>query len=179
MERLIAVRAADDVPDAWRETPIERLLACQNLGAPLDPCDRPELLIGMCMDYRKHLRIPENFAYILRSGGGNLRPSAFKVSFAIAVGGVRAIALIGHDRCGMVNLTSKEDAFVDGLVDVGWDREEARDHFRAFAPHFEIGDEIGFLVSEAARLRRRYPKVLVAPLLYRLDDDRLYLVREA
>lgn len=178
MERLIPVRTYDDVPPELRGTPAGRLLACHNLGAPLDPCDRPEILIGMCMDYRKHLRIPENFAYILRSGGGNLRPSAFKVSFAIAVGGVRAIALIGHDRCGMVNLPAKEDAFVEGLVDVGWEREEAREHFQEFAPRFEIGDEIGFLITEAARLRRRYPRVLVNPFLYRLDDDRLYVVRE-
>jgi len=178
VERWSAVRAPDDVFPAYRGTPIERLLLYHNQQRPLERCDRPQILIGMCMDYRKHLRIPEDFAYILRSGGANLRPSEFKVSFAIAVGGVRAIALIGHDQCGMVDLTSKEEVFVQGLVDVGWDAEKARGHFRAFAPHFEIGDEIGFLREEAVRLRGRYPKVVVAPLLYRLDDDLLYLVRE-
>ncbi len=178
MERLTAVRTQEEIPEHLRRTPFERLLACHNLGAPLTPCERPEVLIGMCMDYRKHLRIPENFAYILRSGGANLRPSEFKVSFAIAVGGVRAIALIGHDGCGMVDLASKEEAFVEGLVDVGWERDRAHGHFRAFAPHFEIGDEIGFLATETARLRARYPKVSVAPFLYRLDDDLLYGVRE-
>lgn len=178
MERLAAVRAAEDVFPALRGTPVEKLLAYHNLAEPLEPCAAPQLLIGMCMDYRKSLRIPEDFAYILRSGGGNLRPSEFKVSFAVAVGGVRAIALIGHDHCGMTDLAAKEETFVEGLVDVGWERAEARDHFRSFAPHFEIGDAIAFLVSEASRLRRRYPRVLVAPLFYRLDDDRLYIVRE-
>ena len=178
MERLVPVDQAEDVFPAWRETPIERLLAFHNLAAPLVRGERPELLIGMCMDYRKALRIPEDFAYILRAGGANLRPSEFKVSFAIAIGGVRAIALIGHDGCGMVNLASREESFVEGLVDVGWGREEARNHFRHFAPLFEIGDEVGFLVGEAARLRSRYPRVVVAPLLYRIDDDRLYQIHE-
>jgi carbonic anhydrase len=178
MERLVAVRQLEDIFPVWRETPIERLLALQNLGAPLETPDKPELLIGMCMDYRKTLRIPDDYAYVLRAGGANLRPSEFKVSFAIAIGGVRAIALIGHDGCGMVNLAAREDAFVQGLVDAGWDRESALDHFRGFAPHFEIGDEIDFVVEEAGRLRRRYPRVVVAPLFYRLDDDLLYQIRE-
>ncbi len=59
------------------------------------------------MDNRKQLNIPNNFAYILRTGGGNLRYSEFKISYAIAVGGVKALALIGHNRCGMVNLMNK------------------------------------------------------------------------
>jgi carbonic anhydrase len=174
----VPVRELDEIFPAWRQTPIERLLALHNLGASLEVPEKPELLIGMCMDYRKTLRIPDDYAYVLRAGGANLRPSEFKVSFAIAIGGVRAIALIGHDGCGMVNIAAREDAFVQGLVDVGWDRESALAHFRGFAPHFEIGDEIDFVAEEADRLRRRYPRVLVAPLFYRLDDDLLYQIRE-
>lgn len=176
MEQLVPVHTLDDVLPEYRGTPLERLFAYHNLDAPLPACDQPELLIGMCMDYRKRLHIPDDFAYILRAGGANLRTLEFKVSFAIAIGGVRAIALIAHDGCGMVNLVSRENAFVEGLVDVGWNRDDARDHFRGFAPHFEIGDELDFVVEEAQRLRRRYPKVLVAPLMYGLDDDRLYQI---
>lgn len=178
MRRLAPVTTLDHVPPAYRDTPIERLLAYHNLEAPFHSYSTADLLIGMCMDHRKMLRIPENFAYVLRAGGANLRPSEFKVSFAIAIGGVRAIALIGHDGCGMVDLTSKERDFIDGLVEVGWDREAAEDHFRHLAPHFEIGNEIDFVIAEAQRLRRRYPRVVVAPLLYRLEDNLLYLVRE-
>ena len=46
------------------------------------------LLVGMCMDNRRHVYIPDNFAFIIRSGGANLRCSEFKVSYAIAVGQV-------------------------------------------------------------------------------------------
>jgi len=96
MERLIPVTVEPDILPAYRKTPIETLLAYQNLNRPHGVHDKAELLIGMCMDNRKHLRVPENFAYILRSGGGNLRYSEFKVSYAVAIGGISAIALLAH-----------------------------------------------------------------------------------
>ena len=44
--------------------------------------------------------------------------------------------------------------FIDGLVEhAGWDREFAEQHFTQFAPMFEIGNEIDFLLTEAKRLR--------------------------
>ena len=33
-----------------------------------------------------------------------------------------------------------------------------------------------FVLSEAKRLRLRYPKIQVAPLLYRVEDNLLYLI---
>ena len=32
--------------------------------------------------------------------------------------------------------------------------------------------------SRPKRLRLRYPKIMVAPLLYKVEDTRLYLIRE-
>jgi carbonic anhydrase len=130
------------------------------------------------MDHRKQLRIPDQFAYILRAGGANLRPSEFKVSYAIAVGGVRDIALIAHTQCGMSGLAARRDAFVAGLVDVGWRREDAEGYFERHAPEFEIGNEIDFVIAEAARLGARYPGVLVTPLIFRVEDSRLYVVAD-
>lgn len=176
---LRPVESEKDIPAHLRGTPLGELLQYHNLGRELIPVDAPRLLIGMCMDNRKHLRIPDNFSYILRAGGANLRPSEFKVSYAIAVGGVRAIAIIGHNNCGMVNLMSRSQQFIDGLVNgAGWDRQQAEDHFFHFAPLFEIGSEIDFTRSEAKRLRRRYPGLLVAPMLYKVEDNRLYLLSE-
>jgi carbonic anhydrase len=155
------------------------LLEYNNLGRPFETYTRAELLVGMCMDHRKHLTIPDNFAYIIRAGGANLRYSEFKVSYAIAVGGVSCIALIGHNNCGMVNLASRKELFIDNLVhNAGWEREQAAEHFMSFAPLFEIGNEIDFVLTEAVRLRHRYPKVLVAPMLYLVEDNRLYLLKE-
>jgi carbonic anhydrase len=131
------------------------------------------------MDNRKHLHIPDNFAFIIRSGGANLRYSEFKVSYAVAVGDVSCIALIGHNQCGMVNLINRKEQFIRGLVkNAGWQTEAAEDHFDRFAPMFEIGSEVEFVLSEVKRLRLRYPKILVAPFLYRVEDNRLYLIQE-
>jgi carbonic anhydrase len=179
MNRLRTISAVDDIPAGYHRTPIGLLLEYHNLERPFEPYTRAQLLIGMCMDNRKHLRIPDNFAYIIRAGGANLRYSEFKVSYAIGVGGVRTIALLGHSQCGMVNLAGRRTALVQGLVEnAGWSPEQADEHFLHYAPLFEIGNEIDFVLSEAARLRLRYPKVQVAPLLYRVEDNRLYIIDE-
>src|SRR3990170_5963416 len=179
MNRLVAISAPEAIFPAYRDTPIGLLLEYHNLSRPLDEYAKAELLIGMCMDNRKHLRIPDNFAFIIRAGGANLRYSEFKVSYAIAIGDIQHIALIGHNNCGMVNLISRKDQFINGLVNkAGWDREWAEEHFMHFAPIFEIGNEIDFVISEAKRLRLRYPKITVAPMHYKVDDNRLYLINE-
>lgn len=179
MERLVKVTKEEDIFQQYKGTPIGLLLQYHNLGREYDSYTKAQLLVGMCMDNRKHLRIPDNFSYIIRSGGGNLRYSEFKVSYAISVGGVKAIALIAHNNCGMVNLMSKKEQFIEGLVENGgWNREWAEEHFKSFAPMFEIGNEIDFVITEANRIRQRYPKVLVAPLFYNVNDNMLYLINE-
>lgn len=180
MNRLIQVSSIADIFPLYQNSPIGLLLEYHNLNRPLASYAKAQLLIGMCMDNRKHLRIPDNFAYIIRAGGANLRYSEFQVSYAISVGEVRAIALIGHNQCGMVNLMSKKDLFIQGLVErAGWEREWAEEHFMHFAPMFEIGNEVDFVLSEAKRLRLRYPRIQIAPLLYRVEDNLLYLIRES
>ena len=179
MESLQPVLKEDDIYPRYRATAVGDLLRYHNLGAELDAHTQARLLIGMCMDNRKHLRIPDNFAYIIRAGGANLRYSEFKVSYAIAVGGVKTIALIGHTNCGMVNLMARKQAFIEGLVEnAGWSEDAAEEHFFQFAPMFEIGNALAFVSSEARRLRQRYPRVLVAPLMYKVEDNRLYLLKE-
>jgi carbonic anhydrase len=179
VNNLIPITSRNSIPAQYRNTAIELLLEYHNLGRPYETYSAAQLLIGMCMDNRKHLHIPDNFAFIIRSGGANLRYSEFKVSYAIAVGGVRAIALIGHTQCGMVNLIARKEQFVRGLVDgAGWLPEAAEEHFFHFAPMFEIGNELDFVLSEVKRLRLRYPRIPVAPMLYRVEDNKLYLIEE-
>lgn len=179
MERLCVVEKAADIPAQYRGTAIADMLEYHNLDRPYQTYTNSQLLIGMCMDNRKHLHIPDNFAYIIRSGGANLRYSEFKVSYAIGVGGVRCIALVGHDQCGMVNLVARRQLFVNGLVEhAGWTTQAAEEHFNTFAPMFELTNEVDFVLSEVQRLRARYPAVIVAPMIYRMEDNRLYMIRE-
>ncbi|MEI7802654.1 MAG: carbonic anhydrase [Bacteroidota bacterium] len=179
MSQLLTIKSAEDILPQYRNTPIGDLLEFHNLNREFDNYQNAKLLIGMCMDNRKHLHMPDNFAFIIRSAGANMRYSEFKVSFAISVGGVRHIALIGHNHCGMVNLISRKAEFIKGLVEAaGWDKEQAEDHFEHYAPMFEIGNETDFIMSETKRLRLRYPHIQIAPMIYLVEDNKLYLIQE-
>lgn len=179
MERLISVKCVGDIPPEYLHTPIEHLFKYHNLNYQFNSYAEAQMLVGMCMDNRKYLHIPDNFAFIIRTGGANLRYSEFKVSYSIAVGGISTICLIAHNNCGMVNLIARKEQFTAGLTErAGWDRSAAEEHFHQFAPMFEIGNEIDFVVSESQRLRARYPKVRVVPLYYKIEDNLLYLIRE-
>jgi carbonic anhydrase len=175
MTSLIPVENAGDILPKYRGTPVERLLRYHNLAeSPPSSTGKPEILIGMCMDHRKDLTIPNEFAYVLRAAGGNLRDSEFEISYAVAVGGISTIALLGHTDCGMAHVTEKREAFVRGLVERGgWDQAAASAHFSKYASDYEIGDPVQFVVAEAARLGRAYPRIMFATLMYRVEDDRL------
>lgn len=177
MHRLLSIQKKEDIPKEFRDTPIGDLLLYHNADRPHQEYKQAKLLVGMCMDNRKHLHIPDNFAYIIRAGGANLRYSEFKVSYAIAVGGIEHIALMGHTQCGMVNLMSRKKQFIEGLQNrAGWDQQMAEDHFMHYSPMFEIGNEIDFILSETERLSLRYPKIKVAPLLYKVEDNLIYWI---
>ncbi|MFH1707605.1 MAG: carbonic anhydrase [Planctomycetota bacterium] len=177
---LISVSREADILPQWRDTPVGELLRYHNLREPHREYRRAEILIGMCMDNRNMLRIPDNFAYIIRAGGANLSRMEFKVSFAIAIGGVRTICLIGHSDCGMVGLASRRQAFIDGLIlNGGWTLEAATAHFDQHVSEFGISDAADFVRIKAAMLRQRYPKVVVAPLFYTVEDGLLHHIREA
>ena len=179
MKRLIPIKSVNDIPQEYKDTPIALLLEYHNLDRPFETYQNAEMLVGMCMDNRKHLHMPDNFSFIIRTGGANLRYTEFNVSFAIAIGHIGHIALIGHNHCGMVNLASKKKEFINGLVQTGgWNDQLAEDQFMNFAPMFEITNEIDFTLSEVKRLRLRYPKVKIAPMHYLVEYNQLYLIRE-
>lgn len=162
---------------AYRGTAIADLLAFHNLGAAFRTQSRPELVIGMCMDYRMWLRIPPAFAYVIRVAGANLRGLEFQISLALAGGGVNALCLVGHDKCAAVGLAGRRREFALGLAEHGgWSIRAAQNHFSAHAWLLEVHDEVSFLRSEAIRLSQLYPRILVAPLFYTVEDHVLYQV---
>jgi carbonic anhydrase len=175
VREIIPVESLSDILPRYRHTPVEWLLRYHNLAEPLPSTSgRAELLVGMCMDDRKDLVIPNEFAFVLRAAGGNLRDHAFDISYAVAIGGVRAIALLAHTNCGMVGVRQKRDAFIRGLVARGgWEEQRAAKHFDESVAVYEIEDAVTFVLQETSRLTALYPSVLVAPLLYRVEDDRL------
>lgn len=180
MVKLIPVQKPDQILPKYRNTPIERLFLYHNLREKLPPTSvHAELLIGMCMDNRKDLIIPNEFAYIIRGAGANLHGSEFEISYAIAVGGVSTIALLAHTDCGMSHVSEKRDSFIRGLVErAGYDLGNAARQFDKYADLYQIGDPIKFILAETARLQGLYPKILIAPLLYKVEDDQLEQIVE-
>ena len=178
MTQLIPVNYSDDILPEYRGTPVGLLLEYHNLGRAMGTAPAPQLLIGMCMDSRKSLRIPNDFAFVLRTAGANMRDNEFRISYAISVGGVRTIVLIAHTDCGMARLDERREQFIRGLMDAaGWDEARAVRHFEESAPKFGMRDEVDFVLREAERLRAIYPRITVVPLLYRVEDDLLYQLR--
>ena len=178
MVEIIPVNYRADILPEYRDTPVGLLLEYHNLERAAGSMRRRRLLIGMCMDSRNALRVPRNFAYVLRTAGANMRDNEFRISYAIAVLGVRTIVLIAHTDCGMKTVAGKHDEFIRGMVDhAGWTPEQAEAVFAEGVPKFGIGDEVEFVMEETDRLRRLYPRIEVAPLLYQLDDHLLYQLR--
>ncbi len=179
MTDIIAVNYRSDILPEYQGTPAGLLLEYHNLERALGSGPGRQLLIGMCMDSRKALRIPPDFAFVLRTAGANMVDNEFRISFAIAIGGVRTIVLIAHTDCGMTRVASLHDEFVRGLVEhAGWDAARAEKHYADSVPKFGISDEIDFVMREAARLRGLYPGIFVVPLLYRVEDDLLYQLKD-
>src|SRR5919199_984359 len=178
MTEILPVNYRSDILREYRDTPVGLLLEYHNLGRAVGSSPTPQLLIGMCMDSRKSLRIPNDFAFVLRTAGANMRDNEFRISYAIAVGGVRTIVLIAHTDCGMARLAQRREQFIRGLMDAaGWDEARAVKHFEVSAPKFGIRDEVDFVLKEAERLRAIYPRISIVPMLYRVEDDLLYQLR--
>lgn len=168
-----------DIPDEYRGTPVEKLLCYHNLQEDHGHYEHPEILIGKCMDYRVQLRVPPAFAYKLRTGGCNLGHNDFQVAYTVAVGGVRAIALIGHTDCGMVAVERKRERFIQGFTaQSDWQQEEAAAFFDRYVSENTLCRETDILFEEAARYRSWFPRLPVAVLLFRVEDGKLYFLEE-
>jgi carbonic anhydrase len=134
-------------------------------------------LIATCLEQQVALQVPAGFAISLHTAAASLKRDPFKVSWAIGVAGVAAIAVIGHDECGLTDLHSHREQFVARMIEAaGWDRPAAAQHFDHWSDLFEVDSPIAFVAAEASRLQSRYPKILVAPLLFQAATGALQQV---
>ena len=177
MPKLLTIESKKDIPEDFQGSPIADLLSYHNLGEAHRSYEKAELLIGTCMDHRVGLNLPKKFAYVIRTGGANLKYNSFHISYAIGVGGVKHIALIEHTHCGMADLSDCKEMFIEGLIsNAGWDKERAEDHFNRDALDSDIVNEEDFILNQTEGLRAKYPKVMVAPLIYKVEDHKLYWI---
>ena len=174
MKKLLRVKKADDILSIYRDTPVASLLGFHNLAWTCRGFSSAELLIITCMDHRIALRMPPNFAYVLRAAGANSRHLLSSVCHAVAVGGAKAACVIGHSDCAMTNVQTQRDQFVRGLMThAGWDETSAENRFESLVETYGMHNAVDFARDEAQRLSERFPGLLVAPLFYCTEDGAL------
>lgn len=174
---LKAIRSKKDIPKKYLNTPIEKLLSYHNFKSPLESYNEAIIGIIKCIDNRERLNIPINFAYIVRSAGAKIHNGEFNLSVPIALNNIKYFAIIGHTDCRMVNLFSKKTKVIKGLAkNTGWSTEEAKRHFLTNAPIFQTENERISVYKEQERLKIIFPKVTFVPMIYKVEDSKLYLV---
>jgi len=172
--RLKLVNKPEDIPTRWRGTPIEDLFGAHNFRKPIESTGEPKLLVVTCIEYRFRPEVPSAFAYVSRSAGGRMFGSEFSLSYILAKG-VRHMALIGHNDCGMTKVEEFRPKLIEALVDQGWDPCRAEDFVGQNAGRYMMKDEIDALKREFMRLRQLVPKMEIAPLFVSLMSQRLHI----
>jgi SulP family sulfate permease len=178
LARLYPIKSQEDIPTCLLNTPVEELIKCQNFALVDTQTDTPNLLIGMCIDYRKQLNLPRNCAYIIRSAGANMRDYEFSIALALS-SGIKHMALITHNQCLMSIPEARREVFINNLAqNHGWTEEQAATFFDKNATSRAIDDAIDFALKEAIRLRILYRGLTIVPMVYLVENDKLYLIRE-
>ncbi len=178
MTRLYEVAGNAQIPLIIRQTPINALLKSQNLlEVDETPSERADLIIGMCIDFRKQLHLPKNCAYIIRNAGANMKDSEFGLALAVS-SGINYMALITHNKCLMSDPFAQQQNVLDALDTCGWSADRSRTFFDEQATARGISDPVQFALTEAERLETMFSGLNVVPLLYCVDDDRLYLIKD-
>lgn len=171
---LISVDSNADIPEEWLKTPIESIVMAQNFGWPIQGSGKVELLISTCIEFRYALPVPRMYSYVIRRASGRVIGSEFSVGYTLAQG-VRYLALIGHNDCGMSQVYEKAPRVVDAFVDQGWEREAAERYVQTQIGRHSIVDELDTLRAEYIRLKGLFRKLTIAPLFVCLHDSKLYI----
>jgi hypothetical protein len=173
--RLIDIVSPDDIPDLWRNTPIEQFILSQNFGYPIAQFDgSPQLLIATCIEFRYALPVPRMYAYVIRRAGGRIVGSEFSLTYALSRG-VKNVILIGHNDCGMTKVSEHAPAMIEALVDQGWNETRAAEFVERHAWRYKVKDELDSLQREYQRLRKIFKNLVIAPLFVSLADTKLHI----
>lgn len=147
------------------EEAINVLLDSHNKQADIAPFEVPQLAIVTCMDYRINLRLPGNFAFVLRTGGANTLPIEPYLAFSVARTGIHGVAIIGHTDCAMQH----PNPYVVEELPAS---EEVKRDYRSQIASLAILDAPDYTRREARRLALRLG-LPVIPLLYHVEDHKI------
>jgi hypothetical protein len=177
---LLEVVREQDILKPYRGTPIAAWLRYHNLGEGPHCYDSPQLLIVTCTDYFIHLHVPKRFAYVLRLAGFNQNHREFDLSRALAFAGMRYVCVVGHTDCAMEALKDKRKDFASGLERIGsWSKVKAAEQFDLCVPAFHILHVVDFTLFLAGLLERKFPEILVAPIICDVKYSSLYQIAKS
>lgn len=171
---LISIDSSQDIPVEWQNTPLSSLIMAQNFGWPIQGSGKVELLIATCIEFRYALPVPRMYAYVIRRASGRVIGSEFSVGYTLSQG-VKFLAMIGHNDCGMSKVYERAPLVVQAFMDQGWSREAAEQYVQKQAARHAIPDELDALRGEYIRIRELFPKLIVAPLFVCLHDSKFYV----
>ena len=107
-----------------------------------------------------------------------MKDCEFELALAVS-SGIEYMALITHNKCLMSNPYAQEKNVLSALsTRCGWQHAQAQDFFTEQATARAIADPVQFVLAESERLSDLFKGLTVVPLLYCVDDDNLYLVRQ-
>lgn len=147
------------------EQAIDILMQSHNDGVHYAAFEKPQLAIVTCMDFRIRLQLPDDFAFVLRTGGANPGPIEPYLAFSVARMGIHAIAIIGHTDCAM----QRPDPYVVNDLPTS---EEQKKHFRSQIASLAITDAAEFTVREAEQLQDLFG-LPVIPLIYDVHTHKI------
>lgn len=179
LSRLVEIKKIDDIPSSLRNTPVEELIRCQNFyEVTTDGALYGDMIVGMCIDYRRQVHLPKNCSCVIRTPGANMQDSEFSIALAIAAG-IKIMALVVHNKCQMEDPYRRRERFVETLrAEQLWTTEQAEQFFEQKAGALEIDDPVDFAVTECRRLKNLFPKLRLVPLYYNVDNDRIFLIKD-
>ncbi|HEY9772810.1 MAG TPA: hypothetical protein V6C81_03260 [Planktothrix sp.] len=172
--RLNKIKDPGDIPQRWKDTPIEQLILAQNFDHTIAVAETAQLFICTCIDFRVQPKVPPYYAYLSRIAGGKVSGSEFALAYAVTRG-VRHAAMIAHNDCGMTKVSTYAPSVTNVLVEQGWPRDVAEQYVTEQGAKYAIEDEIDSLKREFIRVRRLFPKLEIAPLFTSLANGHLYL----
>lgn len=173
-DRLAEFDTRQDIPEEWRQTPIESFIMSQNFGWPIQTSGKPVLLIATCIEFRYALPVPRMYAYVIRRASGRPIGSEFSIGYTLSKG-VNHMVMIGHNDCGMAKVEQAAPGVIDAFVNQGWSRQAAEAYVQKQGARHAIKDEIDALKDEYVRLTKLFHKLTIAPLFVCLYDSKLYL----
>lgn len=171
--KLKPINFTQDIPERWRDTPIEKFIVSHNFDRGAEISGKPELMLVTCIDYRITPKI-EHFAYVLRRASGSLAGLEFELSYALSKG-VKHLVILGHNDCGMTKVPEHREPILNALVEQGWSNSSAENFIDKHAPNYAIPGELEALEAEYDRICGMFNNLEVAPLFISLKENKIYL----